>query len=180
MVTRQARGRALLALVALLLTVGVLGMHGLGTGHGLATTGHPAATAEHHHGPGASLEASSDHAAGGGGAGTRAGAAPGVGASTVLDHLTTAAPAAVSDRAQPAQESGVASTEACQGQCGAHGAVMAVCLAVLAVALALLLARGPGVLRRPWAALPVPVLLRGAHLVLDRAPGLHQLCVSRT
>lgn len=201
MVAPQGRGHALhgrtmrwlLLPVVLLLAAGVLTMHGLGTGHGLTTTGYTAATSGQHHGPGApSHDGSSDQAssvpltatvlsADGGGASTRAGAPPAVTAVTALDHLTPVSSVPASDPARTIEPSGVSADDApCQDDCGAHGAAMAMCLAVLAVALALLLAREPAALRQPWTALWAPILLGGHPLVLHRAPGLHQLCVSRT
>lgn len=185
--------RWLLPVVVLLLAAGVLGMHGLGAGHGLSTTAHrpahagsEAATAGHHHGPGLpSLDGSAAHAstapaAAGDEVSTRAVAPPTPATVLVLDHPPSASSTSVGGAAPPSQGAGSPAGTSCTDDCGGHGAVMAMCLAVLAVALALLLARGPAALLQPWAALPAPTLLRGRHLVLHRAPGLHQLCVSRT
>ena len=190
MATPHGPGRALrllVPLIAVLLAAGVLAMHGLSTGHGLTATAHTAQSAAgHHHGAGApSLDSTSGHAAGADGdvgseTRTGAGALPTLVAAVVLDHLTNPSPVAAPDSAPTTQRSETPAGAPCQDDCGAHGAVMAMCLAVLAVALALLLARHPAALRQPWTALPALIRFEGRHLVLHRAPGLHQLCVSRT
>ena len=179
--------RLLVSLIAILLAAGVLAMHGLGTGHGLTATGHTEhSAAGDHHGAGApSLEGPSYHAAGADGdvvsdTSPWAGALPSLPAVTVLDHLTNPSPVAAPDPAPTTQRPGTPAGAPCQDDCGAHGAVMAMCLAVLAVALALLLARRPNAVGQPWTALPALIRFEGRHLVLHRAPGLHQLCVSRT